>query len=70
MLVSLGMGLLPSYQITILVYTVIIKVLERGLTFVQSLMVSAVASAVSLTLLVVYYLAKAPFYLNILGDTS
>jgi hypothetical protein len=64
MLVSLGMGLLPSYLITILVYTVIIKVLERGLTFVQSLMVSAVASAASLTLLVVYYIAKAPFDLN------
>ena len=54
------MGLLPGFLIFTFVYTVAVKVLERQLTFVQSLMISAVAVAISIALLVVYYLAKVP----------
>ena len=54
------MSLLPGFLIFTFVYTVAVKVLERQLTFVQSLMISAVAVAISIALLVVYYLAKVP----------
>ena len=54
------MGLLPGFLIFTFVYTATVKVLERQLTFVQSLMISAVAVAISIALLVVYYLAKVP----------
>ena len=54
------MGLLPGFLIFTFVYTVAVKGLERQLTFVQSLMISAVAVAISIALLVVYYLAKVP----------
>src|SRR5258705_9397752 len=60
LLISLAMGLLPGFLIFTFVYTVAVKVLERQLTFVQSLMISAVAVAISIALLVVYYLAKVP----------
>jgi len=60
LLISLAMSLLPGFLIFTFVYTVAVKVLERQLTFVQSLMISAVAVAISIALLVVYYLAKVP----------
>jgi hypothetical protein len=60
-LVSLAMGLLPGFMIVTLIYTVTIRMLERRLTFTQSLMISAVACAISIALMVVYYLAKAQF---------
>jgi len=60
LLISLAMGLLPGFLIFTFVYTVAVKGLERQLTFVQSLMISAVAVAISIALLVVYYLAKVP----------
>jgi sulfite exporter TauE/SafE len=60
LLISLALGLLPGFLIFTLVYTVTVKVLERQLTFTQSLMISALASAISIVLLAVYYLAKAP----------
>jgi hypothetical protein len=60
LLISLTMSLLPGFLIFTLVYTVTIKVLERQLTFTQSLMISALASAISIVLLAAYHLAKAP----------
>ena len=60
LLISIVMGLLPGFLIFTFVYTATVKVLERQLTFVQSLMISAVAVAISIALLVVYYLAKVP----------
>jgi hypothetical protein len=42
LLISLSLGLLPGFLIFTLVHTVTVKVLERQLTFTQSLMISAV----------------------------
>jgi hypothetical protein len=69
MLVSLAMRLLPGFLLFSLAYAITIKVLERRLTFVQSLLMSAVASVVLIVLLVVYYLAEAPLGLDVLFDS-
>jgi hypothetical protein len=46
------------------VYTITIKVLERGLTFLQSLLISAVATGISMGLYIAYVFARAPYYRN------
>jgi hypothetical protein len=69
MLVSLVMGLLPGFLLFTLVYAITVKALERRLTFVQSLLISAVASAISIVLLVAYYFVKVPLGLNVNFDS-
>jgi hypothetical protein len=69
MLVSLAMGLLPGFLLFTIVYTVILKVLARQLTFNQSLLISAVASTVMIVLLVAYFLSKASLGLDKIYDT-
>ncbi|HTA98915.1 MAG TPA: hypothetical protein VK804_00425 [Bradyrhizobium sp.] len=61
---SVGMAVLPGFILFTLVYTITIKVLERGLTYLQSLQVSAVAVAVSMALYLAYIFARYPFYRN------
>jgi hypothetical protein len=63
-IVSVMIALLPAFLISTIVYAAIVKWLERTLTFTQCLLMSAVASAVSIGLYVGYLLVRAPFYRN------
>jgi hypothetical protein len=57
-MVSIGTALLPGFLLFTLVYTVTLKILERRLTFTQSLLISAVACVVSIAIYAGYTLAK------------
>jgi hypothetical protein len=59
-LVSLGIALLPGFLLFTLFYTVAVKLVERRLTFLQSLYISAVAVVVLLALIASYTFAKRP----------
>jgi hypothetical protein len=56
--VSLLMALVAAFLIFTLPYSVGVKILERRLTFIQSLLISAVATGASIALMVVYFLSK------------
>ena len=58
---SLITVLLPGWLVYVLTYAATIKILERRLTFTQSLLMSAIAAAVSIALLVIFHLGKAVF---------
>jgi tetrahydromethanopterin S-methyltransferase subunit F len=61
-LVTLAMGLLPGYVLAVLIYGTIIRVVERSLTFKQSAMIAGTAVAILFAVLIVYYIARAPYY--------
>ncbi len=61
---SVGLALLPGFVIGTLVYSGTVRILERGLTYFQSLQISAVATAVSMGLYIAYVFARYPFYHN------
>ncbi|HET7888269.1 MAG TPA: hypothetical protein VFL62_18760 [Bradyrhizobium sp.] len=63
-LFSIGLALLPAFIIFTLFYSVAVKFLERQLTFVQAVYISAVAVAVLIAVVVVFTLAKAPLGLG------
>lgn len=63
-LVELGLALLPGFVLFTLVYTIAVKILERRLTFVQSLYISAVAVVILLAFIVAYTFAKVPLRLG------
>jgi hypothetical protein len=58
---ALIIKLLPGWLIYIVMYAATIKILERRLTFVQSLLMSAIAAVVSIALLVIFNLGEASF---------
>jgi hypothetical protein len=63
-IVTLMTALLPGYLIVVLVYAVIIIITERGLAFRQSLLIAAASVAVSIALLMAYYIGLAPYLEN------